>query len=85
MVIGKADDAGAQLDVLGAVGGDADEDFRRGDNFPAGAVMLANPGFVKAEVVEPLHQLQVAFQGKGRVFAGPVERAHKDAKLHAVG
>ena len=85
MVIGQADHAGAQLDVLGAVGGHADKNLRRGDDFPAGAVVFPNPGFVKAQIVQPLHQLQVAFQRQGRVFARPVERAHKDAELHTVG
>ena len=85
VVVGQADHAGAEFDVLGAVGGDADENLRGGDDFPAGAVVFADPGFVEAEVVQPLDEFQVAFQGQGGVFAGPVERAHKDAELHTVG
>ena len=82
VVVGDADDAGAQLDVLGAVGGHADEDFRRGDGLPAGAVMLADPGLIEAQVVQPLHQFQVAVQGQGWIFAHPVERPHENPELH---
>ena len=85
VVIGEADHAGAQLDVLGAVGGHADEYLGRGDDLPAGAVVLSDPGLVKAQIVQPLHQFHVAFQRQGRVFAGAVERAHEDAKLQAIG
>ena len=83
-MVGEADNAGAQLDVLGAVGGDTNKNLWRGDDFPTGAVMLANPGLIEAQVVQPLHQFQVAFESQRWVFAGPVERPHKNAKFHPI-
>src|SRR2546428_8906818 len=41
-----------------------DENLWGGDNLPAGAMVLSDPGLVKAEVVEPLDQLQVAVDRK---------------------
>ncbi len=76
-MVGQADDAGAEFDVAGALGGGGDEDFGGGDGFPAGAVVLADPGFVVAELVEQLDQLEVALEGEGGVLAEPVEGARK--------
>ena len=56
MVIRQAGHAGAQPDVLGALGRGGDDHFRRGDHFPAGGMVLADPGLVVAELVEPLDQ-----------------------------
>ena len=85
VVVGEADDAGAELDVAGALGGGGDEEFGRGDGFPAGAVVFADPGFVVAQVVEPLEGLEVALEAEGGVFAQPVEGGQEDSKLHAWG
>ena len=84
MMVGEADHAGAEAEVAGALGGGGHENFRRGDSFPAGAVVFADPGFVKAQVVQPLQQFQIAFQGQGRVFAYSVERGHKNAEFHTL-
>ena len=83
VVVRQRDDAGAELDVLRALRGDADEHLRRGDDLPAGAVVLADPGLVEAEVVEPLQQLQVALQGQRRVLAELVEGSHERTELEA--
>ena len=82
MVVREADDAGAQAQVAGALGGGSHEYFRGGDGFPAGAVVLTNPGFIKTQVIQPLEQFEVALQGQGRVFADPVERGHEYAEFH---
>ena len=50
VVVGQAGDARAEHDVLGALGRGADEDLRRGDDLPAGGVVLADPGLVVAEL-----------------------------------
>jgi hypothetical protein len=47
-------------------------------------VVLPDPGLVKAEVVEPLDQLQVAVDGQGGIFPNAVEGTHKDPELHAL-
>ena len=83
VVIGQAYDARAQLDVPGALGGGGDEELRRGDGLPAGAVVLADPRLVKAEVVQPLNQLQVPLQAQSRVLAEPVEGRKEDTEFHA--
>src|SRR5262249_20269656 len=82
MVIGQARHAGAEPDVLGALDGGADEDLRRRDQLPAGRVMLADPGFVVAEPVEPLEQFHVAREREVGIFAEAVERREEDAEGH---
>jgi quinol monooxygenase YgiN len=65
------------LDRLG------DRQLGRGDDLPAGRVMLADPRLVIAEPVEPLDQLEVARHRQGRVLAEPMKRGEKDAEFHA--
>ena len=78
VVVRDADHAGAELDVLGALGRGGDEDLGRGDDLGSGGVVLADPGLVPAEGVEVLDQLQVALERQRRVLAGGVERRHED-------
>jgi hypothetical protein len=84
MVVGQANHPGAQFDVAGALGSGSNENLWGGDNLPAGAVVLSDPGLVKAEVVEPLDQLQVALYSQGGIFSDTVEGAHEDAELHSL-
>src|SRR5207245_7603990 len=72
-------DAGAEADVLGALGGEGDEDLRRADDLVPGRMVLADPRLVKAEPVEPRHQLEVALEALGRVLFVGVERRQKDS------
>ena len=83
VVVGQADDAGAEADVAGALGGGGDEDLGGGDQFPAGAVVLADPGFVVAELVEPFEQLEVAVHRERGVFPDAVEGRHEDSEVHS--
>src|SRR5678809_801724 len=83
MVIRQAGDAGAEHDVPGALGGGADEDFRRGDGFPARGVMLAHPDLVIAQVIEPLDELHVAVHRQGGVLAHPVEGRQENPELQS--
>jgi len=57
VVIGQRHDTGAKADEFGALGGNRDEQFRRADGLEPGGVVLADPGFVIAQPVQPLHQL----------------------------
>ena len=41
--------------------------------------MLADPGLMEAELVEPLHQLQIAVETGRRIFVHGVERRQKGA------
>ena len=77
-------DAGAELDVAGPLGRRGDEDLRRGDDLGAGGVVLADPGFVPAELVEVGDELEVALDGQRRVLPGSVERRHEDAEAQTV-
>ena len=85
VVVGEAEYAGAELDVLGALGRCTDEHLRRGYCLPAAAVVLSDPGLVVAQLVEPLKGLHVALEGEGGVLGGPVERRHENAESHAGG
>ena len=46
--------------------------------------MLADPGLVVAEVVEPLDQFQVAAQRQGRVVAHAMEWGKENAEAQAL-
>jgi hypothetical protein len=61
----------------------ADHQLRRGDQLPACRVVLADPGLVVAQVIEPLDQLHVAGQGKRGVLAQAMEGREEDAELHS--
>ncbi len=82
VVVRQADDARAELDGARALGRRGQVHLRRRDDLPAGAVVLADPGFVETELVEPLDQLQVALEGIGRVSADLMEWGHENPKLH---
>ncbi len=55
----------------------------RGDQLPAGGMVLADPGLVVAEVIEPLEQFDVAADGQRGVLAQPMERGEEDAEFQA--
>ena len=82
VMIRDADDAGAEHDPPGARRGDRHEDFGRRDYFPSRRMMLADERLFVAERVEPLDQLQVAFEAERRVFADAVERGDENSELH---
>jgi hypothetical protein len=84
MVVRQAGHAGAQADEAGALDQRADEHLGRGDGLPARRVMLADPGLVVAQLVEPFDQLHVARHAQRRVLADPMERREKDAELQAL-
>jgi hypothetical protein len=44
--------------------------------------VFANPGFIEAKVVQPLHQFQVAVDGQCGIFANPVKRSHEYPEFH---
>jgi hypothetical protein len=55
-----------------------DEDLGRADGLETGGVVLADPRLVKAEPVEPHHQLEVAVEAGRRVLFNRMERRQKD-------
>ena len=68
----------------GPLGGGGDEDLGAGDDLGAGGVVLADPRLVVAELVEVNDQVEVTFQGQGRVLAGRVERRHEDSETKTI-
>ena len=85
VVVGQRRHAGAQLDVLGALGRGGDEHLGRGDDLVAGRVVLTEPGLVEAQRIEVLDQLEVALEGEGRVLSHRVEGGQEDAELEVLG
>ncbi len=71
---------GAESDVLGALRGHGQEHLRSGDRLPTGRVMLANPRLGVPEPVEMGDEVEVALQGRCRIFAGMVQRLEKEAE-----
>ena len=84
VVIGEADDAGAELDMARPFGRHRHEDFGRGADLRSRRMMLAAPGFVIAAAVEPLDQLEIALQRERRIDAWLVERRQKDPKTKTI-
>ncbi len=83
LVVGQGGDARPEPDVRGALGRGGDEHLGRRDDLVAGRVVLAEPGFVEAQAVEVLDQLQVALEGQRRVLPDRVERGQEDAEPEA--
>ena len=82
VVIGQRGNAGAELDVACALGNRRDEKFGACDQFVTRRVMLADPGFVIAELVHPLDEFDIAVEREGRVFVERVERCDEGAEAH---
>src|SRR5215831_10367679 len=85
MMIGQADHARAQLNVPSAVRGNANENFRAGDGFPAGTVVLTDPHLIEPQGIQPLYELQVALEGQSGILVDAMERGHEDTKLQSFG
>ena len=81
MVVRQRADAGAEPDVLRALRGGGDEQFRAGDDLVAGRVVLAEPGLVETELVQAVDQLEVTLERERRVLAHWVKGREEDAEL----
>jgi hypothetical protein len=82
VVVGQRNDAGAELDPLGALGGGGDEQLRAGDDLEARRVVFADPGLFVTEPVQHLDKLEVALNRLGRIAVERMERRHEDAVAH---
>ena len=80
VVVGQRDHAGRELDALGVLAGRGEEHLGRGDHFPARRMMLAAPELVVAQLVEMLHEGDIAPELQHRVFADGMMRGEKGAK-----
>ena len=84
VVVRDAGDAGAELDVSGALRGGGDEDLWAGDDLAAGGVVLADPRLVVAELVEVHDQVEVTLQCQRRIFSGWVKWGHEDPEAKSI-
>src|SRR6516165_11422508 len=55
------------------------EQFGRADRLPSSGVMLTDPRFMKAELVEPPHQLEIALHADHGIFVHRMEWGQEDA------
>src|SRR5262249_49410871 len=78
VVVGQRNDAGAEADVSGALGGEGDEDLGRADDLEARRMGLAGPRLLKAKPTEPRYQLEVSLEALGRILLVRMERRQKD-------
>ena len=56
-----------------------DEQVGRAVNLEAAGMMLADPGLGKAELLEPLDQLEIALHAERRVFVGRMKGRQENA------
>ena len=75
--------AAAQLDLARIARQRRDEDQARGDGFGEVGDVLADEGFLEAELLGEQHRLAVLFQRLAPVAADRVQRHGEVAKLHA--
>ena len=78
MMIGQRDDAGAEPDVAGALGGGGDEELGLAVDLIAAGMVLADPRLGIAERVEPLHRLEIALHAEERVLVIGMEGRQED-------
>jgi hypothetical protein len=77
IMVWQRNHAGAEADRFGAFRGDGDKQFGGTDQLPPRGVMLANPGFVETEAIEPLHQLQVPVHAGGGILIHWMKRGQE--------
>ena len=85
MLVGEAEDAATDVQAPGALRRRHHEELGRGDDLPAGAVVLADPGLIEVEPIELFEELEVAIERDRRILLEPVEGPEEDAELHAGG
>ena len=83
VVVGQRADPGAELDVLGPLRGDGDEDLGRRDDLEPGGVVLADPGLLEPEAVHRDNQVEVALDRERRVLPDRVEGCHEVSEAHS--
>ena len=82
MVIGQGHDPGGQLDAPGPFPRRGQEHFGRGDRFPAAGMMLATPEFVVPELVQVLHEVEIAAELQHRMLPDGMVGGEEGAKIH---
>jgi len=81
MVIGQGHDPGGQLDARGPFTRRRQEHFGRGDHFPAAGMVLTAPEFVVSELVQVLHELEIAAELQHRVLTDGMMGGEEGAKM----
>ncbi len=78
VVIGQQEAAGTEADVLGLHQRLRDQQVGRGVRLPRCGVMLADPGFSEAQLVEPADHLEIPFVA---VLQGPLGRMRRHGEI----
>src|SRR5882762_10573155 len=68
MVIRKGNDAGRELDALRSFARGGEEHLGGADHLPPAGMMLAAPEFFVAELVQVLHEVEIAAELQHRVL-----------------
>ena len=82
VVVRKRDDGGAQLDPRSPLCRSRDEQLRRAVDLHAPGVVLAQPELRVPELLEPLHELEVALHRQRGIFVVRVMRWSEDANAN---
>ena len=70
MMIGQRRHPRAQLDAARALRDRCDEELGTSRRLPPAGMMLADPGFVVVELVQPLDELHIVLEGENRILFG---------------
>src|ERR1700733_1380353 len=84
MMVRNRDDAGAELDSLGALGRGDQEHFRRRDRLPSRRMMLADPELVVVKLIEQFGEFEIALKLERRMLADRMMWREKHAKAESL-
>src|SRR5215469_16579860 len=80
MMVGQRDDPRAEPDVARALGGGGDEQLGLPIDLVPARMVFADPRLGVIELVEPLHQLEIALHAEQRILVIGMERRQKDPR-----
>jgi hypothetical protein len=80
VVVGEGNDAGSQPDIARALGGGADKNFGRRNDFIACRMVLTDPSLIEAQRIEPFDELKISVEGRGGVLLYRVKRSEKNSE-----
>src|SRR5271156_2584878 len=84
MMVRNRDDAGAELDSLGAFGRGDQEHFWRRDRLPSRRMMLADPELIVVKLIEQFGEFEIALKLERRMLADRMMRREEHAKAESL-
>ena len=82
IVVGKKVRAWGQLDIFGAQQGLGNEQVRSRVRLPGGGKMLADPGFMEAQLINEIQMLEIPVVARVQIPLRWVRGHHEDSNLH---